>query len=99
MTHMHITAWAVGIILFIVVLALMRRDAANKGAKITHMVLRLFYVLILLTGLDLFFRFYLGAPWSETAEAIVKSLAGVWVIAAMEMVLVRTKKGKPTFSP
>ncbi len=97
MTHLHITTWAIGIILFVVVLAFMRNEEKAKVAKITHMVLRLFYVLILLTGLDLFFRFYLDAPWSEISEALVKSLAGVWVIASMEMTLVRGKKGKSTF--
>ena len=97
MTHLHITTWAVGIILFIVVLSFIGKEGKEKAAKITHMVLRLFYVLILLTGLDLFFRFYIGAPWSETTEALVKSAGGIWIIAAMEMILIRGKKGKPTF--
>ncbi len=98
MTHMHITTWVIGIILFVVVLSLVKKEDKAKAAKITHMILRLFYILILLTGLELFFRHYIGVTGGMLAESIIKSLAGVWLIGAMEMVIVRTKKGKSAFS-
>ncbi|MGM8214697.1 DUF1516 family protein [Bacillaceae bacterium W0354] len=98
MTHMHITTWVIAIILFVVVLSLMKKEDKAKAAKITHMVLRVFYLLILLSGLDLFFRHYFGLTGNLLAESIIKSVAGVWVIAAMEIVLAKVKKDKSAFS-
>ncbi|WP_163972007.1 YisL family protein [Oceanobacillus halotolerans] len=95
MTHMHITSWALALILFIIGLV-MYKQGNNKPAKIIHMVLRLIYLLILYTGGDLIANYFGGSDYM--AEAIVKGLAGVWVIAAIEMILVKTKKDKPVKS-
>ncbi|RPF52071.1 YisL family protein [Aquisalibacillus elongatus] len=95
-THLHITTWVVGIILFFVVLSLLKKSK-EKPAKITHMVLRLFYIFIILTGALLWFSNYSHVGGSLFAESVVKSLAGVWLVAAMEMILVKVKKGKSTF--
>ncbi|MDX5476189.1 MAG: YisL family protein [Bacillaceae bacterium] len=94
MTHAHITAWAVALILFVVVLLLQNANKA-KGVKITQMVLRLFYVLIVVTGAQLLH--VVGTYINGTY--IVKSILGILVIGAMEMVLVRRGKGKPTRVP
>ncbi|TFB22048.1 DUF1516 family protein [Filobacillus milosensis] len=96
-THFHITTWVIGIILFLVVLSLIKKSN-QKAAKITHMVLRLFYVLILVSGALLYFNNYINAGGSLFAEAIIKSVSGVWLIAAMEMILVKVKKSKSTFA-
>ncbi|MGP4073464.1 YisL family protein [Piscibacillus sp. B03] len=96
-THLHITTWVIGIILFLVVLNLVKKSN-EKAAKITHMVLRLFYIFIIVTGALLWFNNYSGTGGGMFAESIVKSLAGVWLVGAMEMVLVSTKKGKSTFA-
>lgn len=87
-THLHITTWVVAIILFLVA-AFMQRD--SKGRKITHMVLRLFYILIIITGLTLFIE------WSSSDPMLygIKFLLGILTIGMMEMVLVRSKKQKP----
>ena len=47
-THLHITAWALALILFFV--------AALAGKKLTavHMTLRVMYILVIITGLALF---------------------------------------------
>ena len=53
-THFHVFTWVVGIILFLVA-AVMANE--SKGRKIVHMIARLFYVLILISGLLLFMRY------------------------------------------
>ncbi|MGH2317249.1 YisL family protein [Planococcus sp. 4-30] len=87
-THLHITTWVVAVILFLVA-AFMQRD--SKGRKILHMVLRLFYILIIITGLTLFIE------WSSSDPMVygIKFLLGILTIGMMEMVLVRSKKQKP----
>lgn len=87
-THLHITTWVVAVVLFLIA-AFMQRD--SKGRKILHMVLRLFYVLIIITGLTLFIE------WSSSDPMLygIKFLLGVLTIGMMEMVLVRSKKQKP----
>ncbi|MFD1708021.1 YisL family protein [Siminovitchia sediminis] len=90
-THAHITTWVVALILFAVVLIL-RKGGNQKGAKITHMILRVFYLLIILTGVLLFSRHQGFNP----ALYGLKFLGGVIVIVMMEMVLVRGAKGRNT---
>jgi len=94
MTHMHITSWALALILFIIALVLYNQGKEKPG-KILHMILRVFYLLILFTGVDLLVHYFGGGEMGALLpEAVVKGLAGIWVIAAMEMVLVRNNKGK-----
>ncbi|MED3689117.1 YisL family protein [Peribacillus butanolivorans] len=85
MTHIHITAWVIGIILFLVTYSMLKSE--NPKAKMLHMITRLFYLLIFLTG---------GMLITDFGVYAVKMIVGIIVIAAMEMVLVRTKKGKGT---
>ena len=86
-THLHITTWVVGIVLFLVA-AFMNRE--SKGRKIVHMILRLFYILILITGLALFIEW----SSSDAMQYGMKFLFGLLTIGMMEMVLVRSKKQK-----
>lgn len=86
-THFHIFTWVVGIIVFLVAASM---DTESKGRKILHMVARLFYVLILISGALLFFRY----SSMDGALYGVKFLLGLVTIGMMEMVLVRTKKNK-----
>lgn len=88
-THLHITAWVLGIILFFVSVLL----KTGKGQKITHMVLRLVYVFIILTGVALFM---VGMDFDKGMLYGFKFLGGILVIGMMEMILVRMKKQKPT---
>ncbi|MBS4198661.1 YisL family protein [Bacillus sp. FJAT-49732] len=90
-THAHITTWAIAIILFIV--AVMLHKAGNKKAtKIVQMILRVFYLLIITTGVILFVRHSSFDP----ALYGMKFLFGLIVIAMMEMILVRLKRDKNT---
>jgi len=86
-THFHIFTWVVGIILFLVATSM---DNESKGRKILHMIARLFYVLILISGALLFFEY------SSIDGALygVKFLLGLVTIGMMEMVLVRSTKNK-----
>jgi lysylphosphatidylglycerol synthetase-like protein (DUF2156 family) len=96
MLHLHVTSWIVGFILFIVAMILIKQGKA-KPAKITHMILRLFYLLILFSGAFLLFSVYLANfQMPLGAEAITKGLAGIWLIGAMDMILVKMGKEKST---
>ncbi|WP_409304614.1 YisL family protein [Peribacillus sp. SCS-155] len=90
MTHMHITAWLVAAILFFVGASMYKGNNA-KGSKIVHMIVRLFYILIIISGILLF-----TAAENIPAAYNVKALVGIIVIVLMEMILVRSKKRKST---
>ncbi|RSD29337.1 YisL family protein [Mesobacillus subterraneus] len=87
MIHAHMTAWFLALILFFVSLGL-HKSGKEKGAKIVHMVLRLFYLLILLTGFMLLFSININMMY------VLKAAVGLWVIAMLEMILIRTKKNE-----
>ncbi|MGB5944943.1 YisL family protein [Paenisporosarcina sp.] len=89
-THLHITTWVIGIILFFVAVTMTN---GSKGQKITHMVLRLFYVFIILTGVALFMD---GMDFDMGMLYGFKLIGGVLIIGMMEMILVRMKKQKAT---
>src|SRR4051812_8402512 len=86
-THLHVFTWVVGIILFFVAIGMAK---GSKGQKIVHMTARLFYVLIVISGALLLF----GNSSYDAALYGVKFLLGLLTIGMMEMVLVRSKKGK-----
>ncbi|MGB2992905.1 MAG: YisL family protein [Paenisporosarcina sp.] len=89
-THLHITTWVIGIILFFVAVTMTN---GSKGQKITHMVLRLFHVFIILTGVALFMD---GMDFDMGMLYGFKLIGGVLIIGMMEMILVRMKKQKAT---
>ncbi|WP_025786047.1 YisL family protein [Sporosarcina sp. D27] len=88
-THLHIFSWVVGIIMFLIAAT---QPLDSKGRKITKMVLRVFYILIIITGVALFIR-YMD---SNAALYGVKFVFGILTIGMMEMVLARQSKSKPT---
>lgn len=91
MLHLHVTAWALGFVLFILALVLQ-----GKAGKILQMILRLDYLLILYSGIHLLIAVYLtNFTMPLGVEAITKGLAGIWLIAAMEMILVKKSKDQP----
>ncbi|WP_430787735.1 YisL family protein [Virgibacillus flavescens] len=91
-THLHITAWALAFILFIVVVILNKSGKA-KGAKIVQMILRLDYLLILYSGGSLLAE-YFGGSSPLMGEAIFKGLAGIWAIFAMEMISIKMTRNE-----
>ncbi|OIK09458.1 hypothetical protein BIV60_23850 [Bacillus sp. MUM 116] len=90
MIHAHITAWLVALILFFVALSL-NKSGKEKGAKIVQMVLRVFYLLIIATGVMLLTR-VAHIDWKYTLKAV----AGLWVIGTLEMILSRFKNNRRT---
>lgn len=88
-THLHIFTWVVGIVLFLVA---SQMKVGSKGRKVLHMIARLFYILILVSGFALFARYQSG----NNALYGIKFLLGLLTIGFMEMVLVRAEKGKDT---
>lgn len=86
-THLHITTWVVGIVLFLVA------ALSGKKSKGLHMALRLFYILIIITGGALFMA---AMDYGQGMLYGIKFLLGIGVIAMMEMVLVKQKKNKKT---
>jgi ABC-type transport system involved in cytochrome c biogenesis permease subunit len=91
MIHAHVTTWFVVLILFFVALYLLRAKK-QKPLKIVQMVLRLFYLLVLGTGVYLLAAYYKFS----LLEANIKGLIGLWLIFLMEFILTRGSKGKPT---
>lgn len=87
--HTHADTWIVALLLFIISYILLKNNKL-KAQKITHMILRLFFVIMFLSGLGLVitYKFML--------IAIVKMLVGIWLIASMELILVKGRKGEPT---
>lgn len=91
MAHLHITGWVLAIILLFVVTSLYKKK--TDGGKVPHMILRLMYLIILFSGIMLFFQYD-----TKPGELFVKVIAGLWAIVAMEMISVRTNKQQPTTS-
>ena len=90
MTHAHITTWVLALILFLIAIGLHRANK-ERSLKVVQMILRLFYLLIIATGVGMLFSISTISPlyW-------IKAILGVLVIGFIEMVLINTIKGKST---
>ncbi|MED1564330.1 hypothetical protein AJ85_12220 [Alkalihalobacillus alcalophilus ATCC 27647 = CGMCC 1.3604] len=86
-SHLHSSAWAITVLLFIIAFFLIKGGKAKAG-KILHMILRLFFVIMLVSGIYLLF-----ALWGFAAMYAVKGLLAIALIGLMEVILTRTKKG------
>lgn len=89
-THVHITTWVVALVLFFIAASM---SPASKGRKIVHMILRLMYILIIISG---GFLFATALDYGQGMLYGFKLIFGLGVVAFMEMTLVRGKKGKST---
>ncbi|WML43338.1 DUF1516 family protein [Neobacillus sp. PS3-40] len=87
MTDSHVSTWILTLVLFGVALILNKKGNA-KGFKIIHMILRVFYLLTIVTGVMLL---YILSPMY-----IVKIVVGLWIISLIELILIRTAKNKKT---
>ena len=90
-THLHITTWAIALILFFI--------AAFSKKKLTavQMVLRVFYILLIITGGALFLEYRDTIAAANDGSGMtydMKVLFGILVIGFMEMILGRKNKGK-----
>jgi len=89
MTNLHITSWVVAIILFITAIVL-TKNKNEKPAKVVSMILRLFYLFIIGTGIQLYLLV------DPSLGYHIKALLGILVIVFMELVLAGIKRGKST---
>ncbi len=95
MIHIHITSWVLALVFFAISYYFYKSDN-QRTAKIIHMITRLTYLLILYSGGDLLISYIQSGTFGEfAAETIVKVAAGLWVIACLEIILIRFAKGKP----
>lgn len=85
MLHAHILSWFVALILFIVAVILAKKKK-ERGTKIVSMILRLFYLFIIITGALILFSININGTY------IVKAILGIVVIGFFEMVLSKTAK-------
>lgn len=86
-THLHITTWVIALVLFLVA------ALGSSKSKGIHMALRLFYILIIITGGALFIE---AMSFDQGMLYGIKFLLGILVIGMMEMILVRQSKNKKT---
>ncbi|CDZ99173.1 hypothetical protein BN1048_00298 [Jeotgalicoccus saudimassiliensis] len=95
MLHLHLTAIIVAVILFIAVYGMYKKNNTrdNKAAFITHMVLRVFYLIVLFSGLMVYVGNMEGISNSGGHMTYgIKVLLGILTIGFMEMAIVRLKK-------
>ncbi|WP_028559540.1 DUF1516 family protein [Paenibacillus pinihumi] len=85
----HSGSWAFLLILFVVAFLLAKGGKA-KGAKIVGMVLRLFYIIMLVSGVGMLIGF------SFPLMFIIKGILAVILIGLMEMILGRTQRRENT---
>jgi hypothetical protein len=88
MIHAHLTSLVLSLIFLITIAVLQNK---GKNIKIWHMILRATYILIIVTGVMLFF-----AAYSIPVSYYLKALLGIIMIGLFEMVIVRKQKGKKT---
>lgn len=98
MIHLHITAIVIALVFFFITYFSIKNpgDPDAKYAKVPHMIARLFYVIVLVTGLVLFIQ----AMGINGMMYGLKFLAGLFTIGLMEMAVVRKRKktaGQPMF--
>ncbi|WP_071393865.1 YisL family protein [Bacillus tuaregi] len=90
MTHAHITTWVLALILFFIAISL-HKSGKQRGLKIVQMILRLFYLFIIATGVMM-----LVDMTAISTMHWIKAILGIIVIGFFEMVLASTIKGKST---
>ncbi|WML45788.1 YisL family protein [Neobacillus sp. PS3-40] len=86
MTHTHITTIVLTIILFLIAVTMQKK---GKNIKVLQMVLRVMYLLIIVTGGMLFLSVY-----TISFLYILKALLGLVMIGLFEMIVSVGKKGK-----
>lgn len=95
MLHLHLTAIVLSAVLFLVVFFMYKANNSpdNKPAKILHMVARLMYVIVLISGLVIYISNMEGiSNMDGHMQYGIKALLGLLSIGFMEMAVVRLKK-------
>lgn len=82
----HAGSWAITILLFFLSFMLLKMGKPT-GKKITHMILRLFFVIMVVSGIGMLFT------RSFPLIYVIKGLLAVWLIAVMERILSKSAAG------
>ncbi|MDG5786831.1 YisL family protein [Evansella sp. AB-P1] len=91
--HSHALFWLITIILFLLTV-LFIKNGKGKISKIFQMTLRLFYVLVTVTGLFLIYINDFSLRQGQFHwEFYVKGLLAFWLIFVMELITTRMAKG------
>ncbi len=85
MLHAHITSWVLALILFIIAISLTKKGNV-QGSKTVKMILRVFYLFIIITGFQMLLSINVSAGY------VLKAVLGIVVIGFFEMVLSKTAK-------
>lgn len=95
MSHMHITSWVAAIVLLFVAMSLLKKGN-QSSYKMTHMILRVVYLMIIGTGTMMILSIddFSKLPAGMSGEYISKVVLGVIIIGLMEMILGKMSKGK-----
>lgn len=86
--QVHVTSWSITLILFIITLIL-TRAGSPKAQKIFHMILRLFLVITLLTGIGLLVTYGFHGIY------LIKGALGIILLIFLEMVVTKTRDREP----
>lgn len=85
----HAGSWFFTILLFAISYALFRKGRM-KPQKITHMILRVFFIIMIISGIGMVVALQLPVAF------ILKGVLAFILIALMELILTRSVKGKET---
>lgn len=85
--HSHAGSWFFTLLFFAISYAMFKKGSM-KPQKITHMILRLFFIIMILSGIGML------AAMQFPLVFIVKGVLAFILIGLMEMILTRSVKGK-----
>lgn len=92
MLHVHVFSWIASLLLFAGVYILYKRKD-KKISKMLHMILRLLYLLTIISGGALVYL-WIQEGAINYGPLIIKSILGLAVIGTMEMMLLGVKNNE-----
>lgn len=99
MLHMHIASWVLLVILFFAAyFNFSVKQGASPYFKPIHMLLRVFMVLVLISGFWTWIQAFSSGNAGGHMLLTLKMIGGVAVVALMEVSLAKRKKGQPSHS-
>lgn len=87
-TYTHMISWFILLFFYFFVLIMYK---GTTGRKITHMIVRFMYIIVLITGGSLFYLMMHSEHW---LAYLIKLSAGVLFIVLAEITIVRANKSK-----
>ena len=95
MLHIHITSWVLAIILFFAAyFNFSAREGETPFFKIAHILLRIFMVLVLISGFWSLMQEMTADDGGGHLLLTIKMLCGIVVVALMEVTIAKRKKGE-----